>query len=86
MYMDWEYFLPPIKYTPNTDLTEDEIEWNRIHSALRFQCCERVNSRLKKWNILQSRFRGEHIIHKMCFYIIAQLYNLEIIEHPMLNL
>jgi hypothetical protein len=86
MYMDWEYFLPPKKDMLDIELTEDDIEWNKIHSALRFQRCERVNARLKRWNILYSTFRGDHLIHKMFFYVLAQLHNLEIIEHPMLNI
>lgn len=66
-------------------LPPHKAAWNHLHTQMHFEHIERVNRRLKIWQIwcLKTAWRHGLAQHKLAFYVIAKVTNVELQFHPL---
>lgn len=80
-YIGEHQLLTPFK-GKHWDLPPDEREWNRLLNAPR-TIVENALWRIHKFKILSTTYRGPLAEHPMIFYVIAQIAQLDIQDHPL---
>jgi hypothetical protein len=65
----------PFKKPKGKELTQEQKEWNRVHSSQRV-CVEHGIGKMKIWRICRDQFRGRRKDHSLLFKNVAGLHNL----------
>lgn len=81
-YRGEEAFITPF-VGPEENLSEEEKEWNRLHTKLHWTHMERINGRLKVWKWLEHRGRYNHEKHERGVHAIARIVNIDLLVHPL---
>lgn len=76
-------FLVPLGKHGDPALPPRVKKWNSFHSYVHFTRIERVHHRLKKWKCLQVPWRGSARLQEETIFVLAALYNIASIKHPL---
>ena len=70
------------------ELTEEEYQFNELHTRHHFTRIERVNGRLQHWGFTKTKWRHgsddeSQVFHKGCFFVTSGIHNIELKYNPL---